>query len=424
MDTTGTLAQVFPLTLYSTGNPFATNTDFGTLARFAEGIQENISAFTSDTQGEFHFWSGPIEHKVLVGFDSQSTLYTQSMAQSAQLFGSPLSAPDISVFNPVYGTQPILNPLYDPTSAYQDYTHQTLQQNGVYAQDQLKLGQFIVVGGLRYDLAETTTDTTQAGTLEADGFSHVQQYDHATTGRIGAIYEFDSGIAPYVTYATSFSPTLGVDANNNPLKPTTGELYEGGVKYQPKGSKIFIQASIFDLTQQNVVSFNPLTMTSSQIGEVESKGFEIEGKASLTNRLDIIASYSHIDPRVTQSTDIDLGKVPTWIPRNIGAIWADYTFRDGPLNGFGLGAGVRYTGQTWGDPGNTLLDIPAYTLVDAVLHYDLSGLDPRFKGMRLSINATNLFDKVYVSECAVQALDNNCVYGLRRQVIATLRYRW
>ena len=38
--------------------------------------------------------------------------------------------------------------------------------------------------------------------------------------------------------------------------------------------------------------------------------------------------------------------------------------------------------------------------------------------MRLSVNATNLFDRIYVSQCIVQALNNACVYGLKRQVIA------
>ena len=423
MDTTGNLRQVFPLTLYSTGNPFATNADFGTLARYAQGINERLSAFSSDTQGEFNLSTGPVSHKVLFGVDNQYTLFKQASARSAQSFGSPFSAPDLSVFNPAYGTQ-ILNPLDDPTSAFQDYTRQTLQQTGFYGQDQMKFGRLTVVGGLRYDIARSTTDSTEAGTFEIPGSSRLSQDDHATTGRIGAIYETEVGLAPYVTYATSFNPTAGVDALNRPLRPTTGELYEGGVKYQPKGSKIFIQASVFDLTQQNVVSFDPVAMTSSQIGEVRSRGFEIEAKASLTDRLDLIASFTHVDPKVTKSTDIDLGKVPTWVPRDIAAVWADYTFHNGALNGFGLAAGVRYTGQTWGDSGNVLLDVPSYTLVDAALHYDLAGLDPRLKGMRFSINATNLFDKTYVSQCTVQLLDNACVYGLRRQVIASLRYRW
>ncbi len=66
--------------------------------------------------------------------------------------------------------------------------------------------------------------------------------------------------------------------------------------------------------------------------------------------------------------------------------------------------------------------MPSYTLVDAALHYDLVNLDSRLKGMRLSVNATYLFDKIYVSQCTVQLLDNACVYGLRRQVLASLRY--
>jgi iron complex outermembrane recepter protein len=173
------------------------------------------------------------------------------------------------------------------------------------------------------------------------------------------------------------------------------------------------------------VSINPATPTfRTQVGEVNSKGFEIEGKASITDRIDLIASYTHVNSTVTRSLDIDLGKRPLWIPNDIGAVWVDYTLRDGPLNGFGVAWGVRYTGQTWGDKANLLLNVPSYTLVDAALHYDLAGLDPRFKGMRLSVNATNLWDRIYVSQCTVQAFDNACVYGLRRQVLASLRYRW
>lgn len=40
--------------------------------------------------------------------------------------------------------------------------------------------------------------------------------------------------------------------------------------------------------------------------------------------------------------------------------------------------------------------------------------------MKLSVNATNFFDKVYVGICQ----EFGCYYGLRREVIATLRYRW
>ena len=419
LETTGKLDQVFPLFL---SNNFFGDGNFDTLSRFAQGTRERLGALSSDTQGEFKFSTGIVQHKVLVGFDSQSTQYNQQFGQSAQLFGSALSAPDISVFNPVYGTAPILNPLNDPTSLINSRTDQSLQQNGIYAQEQLKIGGLNIVGGLRYDVAQSTTDNLD---LVATAFDSVRQTDRATTGRIGAIYEFDNGVAPYATYATSFTPNVGTTSLFDPLRPTTGQMYEAGIKYQPPGTKIFIQASVYDITQQNVLSVDPANpIFRTQIGEVNSKGFEIEGKASITSRIDVIASYSHTNAVVSQSLDVDLGKRPTWIPIDIGAGWVDYTFRDGPLNGFGAAVGVRYTGQSWGDRANVLLDIPSYTLVDAALHYDLAGFDPRLKGMRLSVNATNLWDRIYVSQCTVQALDNACVYGLRRQVIASLRYRW
>ncbi len=410
LNTTGNLEQVAPLLLFP---------DNDTLARLAQGTRENISALTTDTQGELKFWTGPFDHKVLVGVDTQSILYNQRFAQSSPLAGSPLSAPPISVFNPVYGA-PILNPIDDPTSLINTQTHQTSQQTGVYAQDQIKLGRLSIVGGVRYDSAQINTDTSN---FTAGSFTPIRQNSSATTGRVGAIYELESGFAPYVNYATSFDPNVATSASQ-PLVPTTGELFEGGIKFQPRGSKIFAQLSIFDLTEQNVVTRDPISNLASQIGEVHSKGVEVEVKASVTDRLDLLASYAHIDPTVTKSTDVDLGKRPTWIPTDIASGWADYTWHDGSLSGFGMAFGARYIGQTWGDKANTDLNIPGYTLFDAAVHYDLVNLDPRLKGAKLSVNATNLFDKTYVSQCTAQAYDNACVYGLRRQVIATLRYRW
>ena len=201
METTGKLNQVFPLFL---SNTFFQDGNFDTLSRFAQGTREKLGAFTSDTQGEFKFSTGSVNHKVLVGFDNQTTSYNQQFAQSAQLFGSPFSAPDISVFNPVYGTAPILNPLVDPTSLINDRTDQRLQQNGIYAQEQMKIGGLNIVGGLRYDVAQSNTNTRDLAALTNDS---VRQTDRATTGRIGAIYEFDNGIAPYATYATHSNRT-------------------------------------------------------------------------------------------------------------------------------------------------------------------------------------------------------------------------
>jgi iron complex outermembrane receptor protein len=58
--------------------------------------------------------------------------------------------------------------------------------------------------------------------------------------------------------------------------------------------------------------------------------------------------------------------------------------------------------------------VPAYTLVDAALRYDMG----RYQ---FSLNASNLFDKRYVAACDSVT---NCYYGLERTVMARVAYRW
>lgn len=406
LDTTGTLNQVLPLDI---------SADQATLYRYAQGTKEHIGSLSTDTQAQFDFDTGPFHHRVLAGLDSQDTRFTQRLAQQF--------ATDLSIFPPIYPIQPILNPLYDDT-ALQSHTFQKQTQVGLYGQDQIKIGGLTVVGGIRRDIAYSDTYDFVAGTYQS-------QRDRATSGRVGAIYVFDFGLAPYATYATSFTPNIGVDVSSSPFKPTTGELHEVGVKFQPVGFNAFIQASIYDIKQQNVLTAdvsNPGFLT--QIGEVRSRGFEIEARASLTDSLDVIAAYSFSNPRVTTSGDPQqIGKIPVYVPRHLISAWADYTFREGPLNGFGFGLGARLTGASFADNANTVM-VPDFTLVDAAVHYDLGGLDAALKGAKFSLNATNLLDTVHLSQCTVLGTGGgpspytNCVYGLRRQVLATLRYRW
>jgi iron complex outermembrane receptor protein len=194
------------------------------------------------------------------------------------------------------------------------------------------------------------------------------------------------------------------------------------VKYEPTAFKGLFTLAAFNIARQNVLTPDPLhPLFSVQTGEVVSKGIEAEGKVSLTDSLDLVAAYTLLNVKVTKSNGPDLGKWPVGIPEHAAALWADYTFRYGALWGFGMAAGVRFVGPTWADTINTV-QVPSYTLVDAAIHYDLAGLGPAFKGYKLAVNATNLFDQTYVSSCL--AAPNQCFYGLRRTVLATVRYQW
>ena len=210
------------------------------------------------------------------------------------------------------------------------------------------------------------------------------------------------------------------------FRPTTGKQIEAGLKYQPTWFNGYFLVSAFDLRQQNVTlqdsahpgNANPKCTASAgfcqmQVGEIRSRGIELSGKATVVPGFDIVASYSYTNIEITEGPAVAggtlRGKVPVGAPSHTAALWGDYTFQNGPAEGFGFGAGVRYVGSSYGDDLNTdAMRVPAYTLVDAALYYDLSSLGREFKGWKIALNVNNVFDKTYVSGCASTI---QCFYG-------------
>ncbi len=373
--------------------------DLRTLNRSAFSAVEHSDDFTLDNQAEAAFATGPLDHTVLVGLDYQRL--------SKDTLRGFAAAPTLDIFDPVYHQTIGDPPIYQDVDTLQN-------QVGIYAQDQVKFGGWILTLGGRHDWAESDTTNNLTGVT-------TERADTAFTGRLGLGYVFENGIAPYLSYSESFEPTSGVDFSGDPFDPTTGTQYELGVKFQPPGFNSFVTLSGFQLTQQNVLtadSQNP--GFSVQTGEIRSRGIELEGVASLSPGLDVTAAYTFLDAEVTESNDGTVGNRPAAIPTHWASIWADYTLpAGGQFAGLGLGAGVRYVGSSYGDEANSF-EVPGYTLLDAAVHYDLGGVTSDLDGWRLSVNASNLLDEEY----ATCNFSTRCYYGLGRSVIATLRIRW
>ncbi len=81
--------------------------------------------------------------------------------------------------------------------------------------------------------------------------------DSKFSGRAGLIYNFANGLAPYVAYATSYNPIIGLNASNQLFLPETGEQAEIGFKYQPAGFNGHFSVAVFDLKRQNVPTTVP-----------------------------------------------------------------------------------------------------------------------------------------------------------------------
>ncbi|ETF04922.1 MULTISPECIES: TonB-dependent siderophore receptor [Pseudomonas] len=384
--------------------PFTTVDAEGNVGRTSTSVDEDISQFAVDNNFQADFATGEVRHTLLLGLDHQ-----RSNTNYTSIFGDGLQT---NVINPIYG-QPIVRPAR--STAFYDYNQKTYQ-TGLYVQDQMALDQWRLTLGGREDWVHTSTQFIN----QSDATN--TQRDKKFSGNAALSYVFDNGFVPYLSYAESFQPTTGADATSTgSLKPTEGKQWELGVKYQPPGSKTLLTAAVYDLTQKNVAvnTFVNNVSVTSQTGEVKVKGLELEAVSDVTDNLKVIAAYTLAKSEVQKG--VDKGNRLQLMPNQQASLWTDYTWHAGVLDGFGIGAGVRYTGNTYGDKANTWLGkADAYTVFDASVHYDLGRLDNSLKGASLAVNATNLFDKDYISTCD----SFYCYYGDQRSVVASATYKW
>ena len=374
------------------------------LTRFNIVDRTNADEVTIDNQLQWKLTTGSLDHTLLIGID-----YRRSSGNDS---GGFVQAPSLDLFAPVYNQTFPVPPITRQSIA-------TFEHTGIYIQDQIKAGNLSLLIGGRYDKARFTYEEKPQKTRPS---RNQNISDNAFTGRIGTIYNFNNGLAPYASYAESFEPLFfGSAFDGSPFEPEEGKQYEVGVKYQPAGADHLITLAAFDLTQENMLTADPINPGFHiQIGEVQTRGMELEGKFNFNDNLQVTGAYTYLDDKVTESNTGDKGKRRQQIPEHNASLWANYSFNRGIFSGMGIGMGVRYIGKTEGDRLNTF-SVPGYTLVDLAAHYDLGKSPLKLQGWQVSLNANNLFDRYYIASCYAAHM---CRLGRERAVRFSVGYDW
>ncbi|OLF51611.1 TonB-dependent siderophore receptor [Pseudomonas chlororaphis] len=389
------------------GGYYGSVSDDGTVARGANIVNEDISQFAVDNNFQADFQTGAIKHTLLLGLDHQRVNTNYKW-----LYGN---APTSNIINPIYG-QDFSKVQY---TAYNDYNQKT-RDTGLYLQDQMALDNWRLTLGGRQDWLHT--DSTFYNLNAKD-----TRDDSAFTGNAALSYVFDSGFTPYISYAESFQAEAG-GANGAAFRPGTGKQYEVGLKYQPPGMDMLFTVAAYDLTRKDIVLSDTLGV-SRPLGEAKVRGLELEATGNVNENLKLTASYTYANSKMTKVSDpLDKNRPLPLTPENQASAWADYTWHTGVLDGFGIGFGVRYIGETDNiaigsmgyvrDKSDGHTD--SYTVYDAAVHYDLGRLNNTLKGVSVAVNANNVFDKEYISTCD----GFYCYYGDRRNVMASVNYKW
>jgi iron complex outermembrane receptor protein len=358
------------------------SSDFRTVSRYIwmnDVVRDN---FASDTTAEIKFRTGEVSHKLLVGLDHRR-IY-QSSRSAVGYDPTPFD-----LYNPVY------NGITSPTLA--DNPDELQTQTGLYAQNQVRYGDWIGVLGVRHDWADNDVD------------SAVKEKVERTTYRAALMYKLPFGVTPYVSFAQSFNPQY--QAGCIPAcAPYEGEQYEVGIKYKLTDT-FTMNAALYEVTEKNRLVYGTGYIPRA-IGEARTRGGEIEFVGAVTSFLDVVGGYSYTDAIVTKGGADEEGKhVPT-VPAHQASLWGKYKFELYGISGFSVGAGVRYVGESWG--GKDEVRTPGVTLFDAMVGWED---DTR----RFQIKGTNLEDKHYFATCLDRG---DCFWGTGRTIISNLTYKF
>ena len=363
-----------------------------TVARTFYQGDNTFDQLAGDVRLRADFMTGVLEHELLAGVQYQDV---ETDSNTSYYFAGGALSGDfdyvLDLKNPVYTGAPdqaVLDAIYD------DAPTQTVQDLGVYVSDQISYGKWRLTLGVRSD------------NVENDDGSTVQDDDAISTSA-GLLYRFDNGLAPYVSYAESFETVVGTDGQGNQLEPQEARQYEAGFKYEPRGIPGLITVAYYDIEITNLPNPNSLPGTAAQQqGTSTLSGIELEGRLQF-DEVYLQAAASTIDAEDQNGFKLSA------IPETQASFWA--TWRpDGAWDGFKVGAGLRYVGETVSENATTRYVTPDYTLGDLMVGYEWDHWD-------LAVNARNVTDEEYLTGCLTRG---DCFPGLRRTVIANLRYKF
>ena len=386
------------------GNP-RLRPDGSALSRSWFKAPSTFEQYGADARLRANFDTGAISHEVLAGVNYQNV---DNQTRRASLSGFRALPTSFNVFSPVYDSSDI-----PPDAAFDAVEQLRVSETefiGLYVNNQIVFGDFVVNAGVRFDDVKT-------------GDGRTRQNDEAFTFSAGVLYKTPFGLNPYFSYAESFEPVVGVDnITGQALEPSEGRQFEAGVKYQPPGVRTYVTAAYFDIEQSNLLDPSALpTEPSQQEGVASIKGFEVEGQ-TIIGDFSLDASFSYID---TQDPD---GFRFAAVPQTQAAAWGVWAPSTYGLDGLRVGAGVRYIGgnESRGaavpspfnpvqiDPAPFVVETDGYTLVDALISYD-------FEFVTVSLNARNLFDDEFYASCLARG---DCFAGERRTVVGRAAFRF
>ncbi|HVE08329.1 MAG TPA: TonB-dependent siderophore receptor [Paraburkholderia sp.] len=363
----------------------------------------NDHSLYNTTELQTKFDTGFLKHDLLTGVDLSHETYS-NQSYTATTPGLPSNT--IAIV-------PLLNPPYVDVPSNTQIVPTNLAQSsangvGIYANDTISIGQhWKLVGGVRWDRYEASIKNT----VNLPGYA--TQTNYFTSVRGGVIYQPTDWQSYYVSYGTSFDPSLEALTLTNGqqnLPPEHNKSYEVGGKWDLLGGGLSVTQSLFNIEKTNARTQN-VDGTYTLSGNIRVRGYQAGVAGRITNKWQVFGGYTYMDGEILQANDGTAGKTPANTPRNMLTLWTTYAFTPQ----WEVGGGPIYTGPRYA-ANNNLVEVPGYTRWDVMAAFHQKHYD-------VQLNLINLTNKHYYDQI-IQSDGGRAVPGLGRTFLATLNYRF
>ena len=313
----------------------------------------------------------------------------------------------LNIYHPIYGTLDKCTTVSaaDSDQRIQQETYATYLQDALYLTDK-----WIAVAGVRYQYY------TQYAGKGRPFKENTDSRDEKLTPKFGLVYKVSPTVSLFSNVAQSFMPQSSIASYIGDLPPEDSTAYEVGAKFDLFDG-VTSNITFFDIHKRNVLYTETIgdETYAKTAGKVRSRGIEVDVAGSLSENLNVIASYGYTDAKVEEDPEY-AGKPLPNVPRHTGSLFLTYDINNVyDSNTLTLGAGGHALSRRSGTNGADYY-LPGYAVADVFAAYRMKLQYP----VTLQVNVKNLFDKTYyTSSIASNNLGNQI--GDPREVQFTVK---
>jgi Fe(3+) dicitrate transport protein len=290
--------------------------------------------------------------------------------------------------------------------------------NAVYVDDKIKIGNWTITPGVRYEMIDTHNTVTDFNTSTglATGRRSPKIDSNEALPTLSAAYQINDGWTVFANAGVSFGPQQysQLASTTDGLSPEKAKTYEVGTHYETGRWSAELTAFYIDFDKELYLSrVDGGVGIWTNLGATRHRGVEAAARYDLSEispileGLSVYANYTYTE--ATFQAGEFKGRDLPFYSRHFGTLGARYQYRDWAFNADILAQSKqRSPGNP--DPGASYVtdesangrlgDIPGYAIFNVRAAYQPQGL--RYSP-KVGFGVKNLFDKTYFTRSS----DNN-----------------